>query len=98
MDAVQVGPSKKIVDAERVVDIKLCIICQKSSKEATTSTEVGRKRIRSQSLRRCDTVNKRLKALGDENENWCYHSNNECYKTYANDKRLQMPRIKMPST
>lgn len=86
MDAFQVGPSKKTADAEKVVDIKLCIICQKSSKEATTSTEVGRKRIRSQSQRRCDTVNKRLKTLGDENENWCYHSNNECYKTYTNEK------------
>ena len=76
MDAVQVGPSKKIVNAERVVDIKLCIICQKFSNEATTSTEVGRKRIRSPILRRCDAINKRLKALGDENENWGYHSNN----------------------
>ncbi len=67
------------------VDTKMCIICQTEKTTATTSTEIGRKRIREQSLRRDDVVTKRLKTLGDTNDNWCYHSNNYCYKTYTNE-------------
>ena len=43
------------------VDFEKCIICQNSTKEATTSTAVGRERIREHSLRRDDVVRQWLK-------------------------------------
>ena len=67
------------------VDFEKCvIICHNLTKEATTSTDVGRTRIKEQSLRRDDVVRKRLKLLGEDNEDWLYHSSNECYMRCTN--------------
>lgn len=62
-------------------DPKRCIICQKSTPEATTGTENGRKRVHQAASIREDVVSKRLKVIGQED--FVYHMSNQCYKTYT---------------
>lgn len=62
-------------------DPKRCIICQKSTPEATTGTEIGRKRVHQAASIREDVVSKRLKVIGQED--FVYHMSNQCYKTYT---------------
>ena len=63
------------------------IICQTPSSERTTSTSNGRKRIREVASTLNDVVFKRLKVIGDDD--FVYHMNNKCYKTYTLNKTVQ---------
>ena len=69
------------------VEPSSCIICQTPSSERTTSTSNGRKRIREVASTLNDVVLKRLKVIGDDD--FVYHMNNECYKTYTLKKTVQ---------
>ena len=60
-----------------------------------TSLEYGRKRLRDAAEIRQDDVYKRLKTLGDGAE-FCYHSDNACYKKYTRNKALE--KIKKEQT
>ena len=61
------------------LDIKLCIICQKSSSSTFVSTENGRKKIIEAAAIREDEVFLRLKSLAIDQQ-ICYHMDNQCYK------------------
>ena len=61
------------------LDIKLCIICQKSSSSTFVSTENGRKKIIEAAAIREDEVFLRLKSLAIDQQ-ICNHMDNQCYK------------------
>ena len=63
------------------LDIKLCIICQKSSSSTFVSTENGRKKIIEAAAIREDEVFLRLKSLAIDQQ-FCYHMDNQCYKNF----------------
>ena len=60
------------------LDIKLCIICQKSSSSTFVSTENGRKKIIEAAAIREDEVFLRLKSLAIDQQ-ICNHMDNQCY-------------------
>ena len=62
-------------------DIKTCIICQKSTSQALSSTEAGRRKILEAAEIRQDNVNERL-------QGFTYHVSNECYKQYTHKNSL----------
>lgn len=72
---------------DEVVDPSKCIICQKTGPSKTTSSGNGRKRIREASEVREDIVAKRLKSV--QNDDFCYHPTNECYKLYTLKSELE---------
>ena len=59
------------------LDIKLWIICQKSSSSTVVSTENGRKKIIEGAATRQDEVLLRLKSLAID-QHFCYHMDNQC--------------------
>lgn len=67
-------------------DVSKCIICQTSA-QGTSGSKNGRKRIREAAEIRNDSVYKRLKLTGEDN--FVYHMNNRCYKSYTLQKTLK---------
>ena len=57
--------------------------------DPTIINENGRKRIREAADILMDTVAKRLKLLGDQDDHFVYHMTNDCYKKYILKKTLQ---------
>lgn len=68
--------------------VEKCIICQTTTSDPTISNANGRKRIREAADIRKDIVTKRIKLLGDHEENFVYHMTNDCYKKYTLRKTL----------
>ena len=71
-------PLKKLKTTD--FDAGRCIICQKNTKEKTTSTENGCKRIIDRANLRKDEVYDRLNLTKDT---FVYHMTNTCYKKYV---------------
>ena len=68
-----------------IFDPGKCIICQKSNDSKTTSTPDGRIKILRAAEIRKDIVYERLKLI---EENFHYHVDNKCYKSYTMKKTL----------
>ena len=75
------------------LDIKLCIICQKSSSSTVVSTKNGRKKIIKAAAIREDEVLLRLKLLAID-QHFCYHMDNQCYKKYTLEKPIDKIKVK----
>ena len=75
------------------LDIKLCIICQKSSSSTVVSTENGRKKIIEAASIREDKVLWRLRSLAID-QHFCYHMDNQCYKKYCLKKTVGKIKVK----
>ena len=71
------------------VNLKLCIICQKSTKVSVTSQEKGRANVLRAAQIRNDEVYQRLLTIEGT---FSYHMNNACYKGYT--KQTVLDRIK----
>ena len=79
--------SKDKKTSERL-NCEKCIICQVDNPSTPLrSTENGRKRILDAAEIREDIVEKRLKLL--KGEEFVYHMNNPCYKTYTLKKNIR---------
>ena len=59
------------------------IICQTTMSDPVISNTNGRKHIRDAADIRKDSVTKRLKLLGDDEEHFVYHMTNDCHKNYT---------------
>ena len=75
------------------LDIKLCIICQKSGSSTVVPTENGRKNFIRAAAIRGDEVLSRLKSLAID-QHFCYHIHNQCYKKYALKKTIDKIKVK----
>ena len=75
------------------LDIKLCIICQKSSSSTVVSTENGRKKIIEAAAICEDEVFLRLKSLATD-QHFCYHMDNQCYKKYTLKKTIDKIKVR----
>ena len=78
---------KQKLDTDTNVNEELCVICQEDSGFSTTTSENGRKRVCDAAVIRGkdDVVAKRLTCM---KQNFVYHMNNKCYKTYTHKKSL----------
>lgn len=83
---VKLTPSPEPIPSQFIVDKTICIICQTSTSECTLGYENGRKRIHEAAEIRDDVVTKRLKII--DKEDFVYHMNNTCYKTYTMKSHL----------
>lgn len=68
------------------VDIKKCIICQIDTKESTCSNAEARMKVLEAARIRNDLVARRLEQV--DHEQFVYHVNNKCYKSYTLKKTL----------
>ena len=64
----------------------LCIICQESSENTVTSSEVGRRRVMEAAQIRNNEV---LQQINMSDGPFVYHSSDKCYKTYTLKKMLE---------
>ena len=87
MNPNELNPKSLTEEKSTCVDIGKCIICQDNATEKLCSTENSRKRILDASNIRNDVVTKRIKLL-NVGDNFLYHVNNKCYKTYTNQSKL----------
>ena len=72
---------------DKKFDINKCIVCQQIKATTVTSSNKGRKRLKEAAGIRDDEVSKRLKWV-KTGEQFQYHMNNECYKSYTHKKSL----------
>ena len=68
------------------VDIKKCIICQIETNESTSSNKEACLKVIEAAKIRNDLVARRLEQV--DNEQFVYHLNNKCYKSYTLKKTL----------
>ena len=80
--------SQEPLVGDAIFNINLCIICQKSTKDAVTSSEKGRMQVTDAAAIRNDDILKRINML--EGKPFVYHSTNSCYKTYTMKSTLQL--------
>ena len=84
------GVALKKVKLEEV-DSELCIICQKTTKQKTTSIDAGHKKIIEVAKLKNDVIHLRIQQL--ESGIFYYHMSYECYKKYVHFMKLATTSI-----